>query len=180
MTTTGIGGLEASDSEASITWYEIYLKGKSDGTIDCLLNTAGGSIGTAPASYDYARHIGYVYNNASSNIEEFYQANNWVDIDCINILSAGTQTNYTDVSLVTCIPPKSRQVAVSIYTPITGKNCRVRRNGSAFAQQLESFNSAGEITNNGFVGTDSSQVIEYKTSSGGQCYISVVGYGLNL
>lgn len=181
ITTSGIGGLEASDSESSDTWYEIYLKGKSDGTINCLMNSSTGSIGTAPSGYSYGKLLGYVRNDSSSNFIEFYQVGNSVFKNDGDILSSGTATSFTDIVFSTYAPPNTSELRLGVYQGVTAKITYIRRNGSNYTSgDTLSYNEAGAFRNVFYVPCDSNRTVEYKVSSGGSTNIGIEGYRLNL
>lgn len=67
---TNQGGLDTG-AEANSTWYALWLIKRSDtGVVDALFS-ASFSAPTMPASYDYKRLIGAVYNDGSGNIQAF-------------------------------------------------------------------------------------------------------------
>lgn len=78
ITTSGANGLDTS-SEASSTWYYIWLIRKSsDGTLDSLLSTSSTSP-TMPSGYDQKCLVSAVRNNSSSDFIDFVQigSNYW-------------------------------------------------------------------------------------------------------
>lgn len=69
---TNQGGLDTG-SEATSTWYHVWLIQRSDtGVVDVLMSTSA-TAPTMPASYDRKRRIGAIYNNSSGNIDAFSQ-----------------------------------------------------------------------------------------------------------
>lgn len=69
---TNQGGLDTG-TEATSTWYHVWLIQRSDtGVVDVLFSTSA-TAPTMPTNYDRKRRIGAIYNNASGNIEAFTQ-----------------------------------------------------------------------------------------------------------
>jgi len=68
--TSGAGGLDTG-SEASMTWYFIFLiKNPATGTVNGLLSTSVDNP-TLPSGYTVKRRIGSVFNDSSSNFLPF-------------------------------------------------------------------------------------------------------------
>ncbi len=101
---TNQGGLDTS-SEATSTWYYVWLILRSDtGVVDALFSTSS-TAPTMPANYDYKRLIGAVFNDGSSNITAFkaYETAGgglqvrWdsptLDVDISNTLTTSARTD---------------------------------------------------------------------------------------
>jgi len=74
ITTTGAGGLMAGLTEASNTWYYIWIIRKSsDGTTDGILTADPAEIASMPTDYDQYTLVGAVRNDNSSNFVSFTQ-----------------------------------------------------------------------------------------------------------
>lgn len=114
ITASGANGLDTG-SEASSTWYHIWAIAKADGTLDGIFSTSS-TAPTLPANYVFYGYLGAIYNNSSSNLVPIFQRGNMVTMDNAfgSALSAGTQTNFTTVSLTAIVPP----TAISVDTLI--------------------------------------------------------------
>lgn len=180
ITTSGLNGLEASDTEAVDAWYEIYIIGKSDGTIDCLMNEEGTAITTRPTGYDYEMYVGSA-RQLSNNLTEGTQVGNYFTYEVtIRVLDGGTATTFTDVDISGEIPPRSR--VANITGQQTGATSRVtftRKDGETGAGQRwgpSEDNNAHPI----WAITDSNQIFEYEISGSGTLYMDLNGYYVNL
>ena len=188
ITTSGIGGLEASDSEASNTWYEVYvIVNPTSGASDILLNEAATAIGTPIASYTLKRLVGYAYNDTGDDLLLGIQYGNEFNYGTgIVELAAGRQDNYTSIDLKTSVPPKAFIVSAGIIIVDTGDptaSMYIRANGAAGDQIRVGGSIAGGTTGNYqhyiSVQTDAAQIIEYK-DTGSSANLKTLGYTLNL
>lgn len=104
VTNAGANGLDTG-SEATSTWYYIWLIGKSDGTLASLFSTqsALGSL-TLPSGYTYGLLVGAVYNDGSGNFRVFRQYGNKVLYDVLQLNGTYTDTSYSAKSVVTLVP----------------------------------------------------------------------------
>jgi len=116
ITQSGANGLDAG-SEASWTWYYIYVIYNPTTTTYAGLLSTSSSSPTMPSGYTKKRRIGVVINNGSSNFKQ-YRANyhlgrevfhvyNDEDEDNVQLLSNGGATSWTDVYAGASIPPTS-------------------------------------------------------------------------
>ena len=71
ITVSGVGGLDASDTETVSTWYYLQAVWKDDGTYGAILSSSSGALGTAPTGYVNRAKLHAVYNNSDGNINEF-------------------------------------------------------------------------------------------------------------
>jgi hypothetical protein len=114
ITSSGANGLDTG-SEGSSRWYHIWAIGKTDGTLDGLLSESAAAP-TLPSGYTYKGYLGAVYNDASSNFVDFSQRGRLVgtsrDLTTNQVLSGGTQTSYTAISLAAAIPPTATAVFI--------------------------------------------------------------------
>jgi hypothetical protein len=108
ITVSGANGLD-TDTEAASTWYHIWAIAKSDGTSAALFSTSSTSP-TMPASYTYKAYLGAIYNNSSSDFITLHQTGKTVSIPDVSVLSNGTATSYTAVSLTTAVPTTAKKV----------------------------------------------------------------------
>ena len=109
ITSSGVDGLDTG-SEASSTWYYIWIISKEDDTVASLLSTSA-TAPTMPTDYVYKGLVGAVYNNSSSNFDVITQTNNHVARASHAVVSAGTATSITSVSLTGIVPPNARVVS---------------------------------------------------------------------
>ena len=192
ITTSGINGLEASDSEGADKWYEIQIRAQSDSTTGCLLNEAGTAVGTVPTSYDYHMIVGYVRNDSSSNFADFSQHGTIVNYDeryynsgYFRALSGGTATSFTNVDLSSDIPPDTSCARVILSDVGDNHAVQVQKDGaqgttfgSIVTTEQEHYCINVGTDKTGESGTD--RTIEYIVASGGSLTIDVIGYELNL
>jgi hypothetical protein len=131
LNASGAGGLDAG-SEASNTWYYVYLIGKTDGTVSAMFSTVNesvsGSISFANASgYTLKRQLPLaVRNDGSSNIIPFVVGDGWPHRPRIHydvpyrgysatgtagvteFLTNGSSTSFAAASAAAFIPPISQ------------------------------------------------------------------------
>ena len=91
---TAQGGLDGTEGVAGTpdvsTWYYIWLIARSDtGVVDALFSESA-TAPTMPASYDFKRLIGAVFNNAAGNIDQF---------TAYETEGGGLEIQYTTISL---------------------------------------------------------------------------------
>lgn len=72
LTVSGLGGLDTG-SEASSTWYYIYLVPSATSGVFSVVASITDPASGGPTGYDIYRYIGTIRNDSSSNILEFYQ-----------------------------------------------------------------------------------------------------------
>jgi hypothetical protein len=174
ISASGANGLDTG-SEASSTWYYIYLIKKPDGTVASLLSASATSP-TLPSGYTMKRLIGAVYNNGSSNFEVFRQFGRkvmWEDDN--NILSNGVGggvTSFATVAAANFIPHAIARIGIfTCY--IEGDNTDLfvshgDKTGSSGGVQV----AEGEVTGGTYAGDMS--VFEMPVNSSGQ-----IAYRLN-
>lgn len=110
ITASGANGLDTG-TEATSTWYHIWVIAQQAGTVASLLSVSP-TAPTMPANYIFMGYVGAVYNNGSNNFVVFSQKGNMVAVSLTNTLSAGTQTSYTAVSLAAAVPTTATSVLV--------------------------------------------------------------------
>ncbi len=118
ITDSGANGLDTG-SEASSTWYYIWLIGKTDGTVDGLLSASSTSP-TMPSGYDYKLRLGSVYNNGSSDFRAFIKRGDWVSQKTVNVVTDGTATTVTSVDISSAAPPTIEGVSFNIFGYFAG------------------------------------------------------------
>jgi hypothetical protein len=106
----GANGLDAG-AEAASTWYHLWaiadVRDPETPVIASLLSTSS-TAPTLPANYTLKQYIGAIYNDASSNFIVIRQNNDRVSRAPISVLSGGTATVETAVSLVSALPVTAR------------------------------------------------------------------------
>lgn len=185
-------GLDAG-AEASNTWYYYYLIKRVDtGVTSVIASTVNESVSgsiTLPTNYTVKRQLPFcVRNDGSSNILKFAVAEGWparprityqVPMTYVNggptwtngstnVLSNGTQTAYTGVSMTSYVPPISRMADLHIVYRGTGY-CKLRTTGDTNEYGIPVQPGAGTPawgSVNNFP-TNSSQSIDYLTTSAG-------------
>lgn len=109
ITTSGPNGLDAT-SEASSTWYYIWVIAKADGTLAGLLSTSA----TAPAlptGYTFKALQSQAYNDGGSDLDPFYQVDRTVYIQGVKAIDDTTgSTTYASLSMAAIVPPNAREV----------------------------------------------------------------------
>lgn len=125
LTASGANGLDTG-SEASSTWYYLWVIGKTDGSGVAGLFSTSSTAPTLPATYTYKALVSVVRNNGSSNFTTFYQLDRDIYLNQTNIFTAktaGADNTYesysvgaggADVDLRTVIPPIARKLRGTI------------------------------------------------------------------
>jgi len=114
ITNSGVNGLDQG-SEASDTWYYIYMIwNPSTETVAGLLS-ASSSNPTLPSGYDKKRLVGAVRNDGSSNFKHFLQRGNLVTAS-ETVFSTTWQTNsWRTYSLSSLVPVMTASVYYDTY-----------------------------------------------------------------
>jgi hypothetical protein len=192
ITTSGANGLDTG-TEASNTWYSVWVIGKLDGTTAALLSTSATSP-VMPSGYVLKRRVGWVKNNGSSNFLKFYQQLISImtrrilydeDQSVLTVLSLGSAGSFTDVDLASLVPSTSIHAVLAIDLIGAGgggvDSVQLRPNGATATDGpycvYANHTIAGTIRGNFPVRTDSSQIIEYRvTDTNDDATILVIGY----
>jgi hypothetical protein len=186
ITASGANGLDTG-SEATSTWYALHVIDGPNVAVASLLSLSA-TAPTLPAGYTVFRRVGWVRNSgggdlligesigASRSREFFYTQNEGARLE----LDDGAAETWTDVDLVSTVPPTSRRVQLRCsQTADGGPTFSLRTNGLAttFAT-LPATASSGTVQQTSlYMLTDASQVIEYiNTSSGGAVDIILDSY----
>jgi len=114
ITVSGINGLDTG-SEAVDTWYNLWVI--FDGTnIDGLLSISSTISGlTLPSGYFLAGLVGAVFNNPSSDFNDFQQVGNNSVFEDVIALSAASSGTIIPIDLSSIIPPIAKKVFGSIF-----------------------------------------------------------------
>jgi hypothetical protein len=121
ITNSGAGGLDTG-SEASSTWYYVWIIGKADGTVSGMLSTSS-TAPTMPSGYTYKARVGAVRNDGSSNFLFLRQRGRTCSLQWSwNVLNGGTATSWTDISTAyaAVIPPIAESAELALYTTAGG------------------------------------------------------------
>jgi hypothetical protein len=114
ITAAGANGLDTG-AEAISTWYHIWEIAKADGTKAALLSISA-TAPTMPSGYTYKAYIGAIYNDSSGNFIAIHQVGSRVARSEVAVLSSGTQTTTTSVSLASAVPTTAKLVRGSVQT----------------------------------------------------------------
>lgn len=193
ISASGANGLDTG-SEASNTWYNLYVVSKSSDTTDTkfVFSTSTTYAGiTDPAGYDIGRRLPFVVrNNPSSNLLRFKllsSVNNqtefyWIDSETgssiYEIVSGGTSTSFSSITNSASIPPEA--VEVTCVARTTNNNAT-----AVTIKDSDSTISTGyriAATDGGVFGLpcwfkvtlDSSQTFRYKVTSTGAVTIQLM------
>jgi len=183
---SGANGLDTG-SEASDTWYSIWVIAGGGNPVASLLSVSSSSP-TLPGTYTVKRRVGWVRNDGSSNFyDDFTQSNGrdrlilWRESEVtLEVLTNGGATTYADVDLSEFVPPTCQIAYLNMNhdSDFFTDSVNVRPNGSSLTETAYKI-YGGDTTGNGlfFMETDSAQIIEYENSSAGEeTDIWVVGY----
>lgn len=102
---TNAGGLNTG-AEAANTWYEVHLIRRPDtGVVDVMFTTTANRA-TLPANYTQQRRIGWIRNDAGSNILAFTHVDNYFTLTTqINDVAASVTVTAAQVTLT--VPPNT-------------------------------------------------------------------------
>lgn len=131
ITVSGAGGL-ANGTEASGTWYYIWLVSDSGSNVAGILSTSA-TAPTMPVGYTFRRLLGVVRNNAGGDFEPFVQYGNshWLTElpssgNFLTVTNSGTPVGVQTTSMSTQVPP----VAKSWFPSLTVTNSNSNDFGS--------------------------------------------------
>jgi hypothetical protein len=97
------GGLNTG-SVAANTWYEVHLIRRSDTEVVDVMFTTTANRATLPANYDAQRRIGWVRTDASANIRQFVQVDDYFTL--VTAVQDASATNSTTAAAITItVPP---------------------------------------------------------------------------
>lgn len=188
ITSTGANGRMSGQTETANQWWDLWAIGDSTGT-----NSPKGFLvphgvtPVLPAGYNIkADTTVRVRNDASSNFMPFYLTGDYQFYETqmlqsatgtspTLVLSAGSASSFTDVSLASFVPPDSTMAILNCYNIILDTLSFIRRKGETHeGTQI----SEGDDMGHAYVPmqTDASQMIQYKKSGGGNLDILVRGF----
>lgn len=191
----GANGLDTG-AEAASTWYNIWvIHNPTAGTTAGLLSLSS-TAPTMPSGFTYKRRVGAVRNDGSSNFLRFELRDSvtlYTEVEIeTRALNAGQATTLTDVSLTSFVPPTSRRVFLHVYVAVnhnaagTNFDTHILQKGApgttdgiiAVAHRAQSSGTVHAAANTLWVGTNASQVVQYKinnvpaTSGGVTLYVA--------
>lgn len=175
ITNTGLNGRNVDTAEQADKWYAVYL----------ILNPTTGIVGgqlvneddipgwTLPAGFTKTRRVGWVRNNSSSNLRNFFTDGDghfrqifWrLELSARNVLNSGSSTGWSNVDCSEFIPPTSITGWFEHYfDPYSTDQFETRANGEGytFMWMSESVLGSGAMW---ICNCDSSQIIEYRVGS---------------
>jgi hypothetical protein len=186
---TGANGRDTG-TEAANTWY--YLWVISDGTTPAALLSLSSTAPTMPGGYGYKRLVGAIRNDGSSNFLRFNQMGEWTYYRAMkSVLSGGTATSWTSVSIATFVPPSATEASVRLYATVTADTGGVfqaslgHESGTAYASAAYYF-SAANLDNiwdtvSTAIPLPTAQTVYYINGSvNGSTYVDVMAFRLNL
>jgi hypothetical protein len=192
LTVSGEGGLDTG-TEASDTWYAVLvIDDTTEGNSPKGLLSLSATSPTLPSGYDVFRRIGWIRNNPSGNIMEFFQSGSGNTRTVkfletrpnLQVLNSGSATTWTSVDLSGLVPSTSCYVFLNVAfrTGASGaaSNLLDLRKKGAVNQVIKI--SAGVVSSSNMhtymdMTTDSSQNIEYRVSnSNNRSGIHVLGW----
>lgn len=188
---TGAGGRVAAENagaEKASDWYHVWAIQKTDGTKALFASLAafpgGASIySLLPAGYVYAGYLGAVYNNASSNFEQFFQRGHIAHSSPTMAIAPGTSSSIASVSLAALVPDSATAV-------IGGIRARPASAGTQASVTLYPhttlnlgsisfiWSSSGAVTNAAQfrLMLEQAQTIRYAVGAGDECDIEISGW----
>lgn len=192
ITTSGKNGLDTG-AEASDTWYYIWMIYNPGTQETAGLLSASSSSPTLPSGFTKKRLVGAVRNNGSSNFRQFLQTDTDVDyFEQETLLSAGSATSYTALSLASMMPTSLSPTAsingkagtsggsgtgVVSRVSLDGTNKYVQLNVAASASSGNAMNVGGSL---GPVPQRNGQLYYVVSDSNDYLDLYVRGFTLNL
>jgi len=173
MATAGIGGIQSGSSETNSTWYAVYVVGKtSDGSINGQLVPYGTAFAFESGGWDVRHRTGWVYNDGSGNLLNFYQygRNHHLNLGIAD-LAGGSSASFAAVTL--SVPPSGVHEAHIFFAGLTS-------NFSLSLDGTNVWNTGGTLTGANFIARvpiNSSKQIWYRRDAGaGTLDIDTVGW----
>jgi len=124
---SGANGLDTGD-EANSTWYSLWVIYNPDDVLTASLISASATSPTLPTGYTKKRRVGWVYNNSSGNILQFYQSGAWfhtpVTAGVFEILANGQSTTRVALACAGKCPSTARMVSLNVSTVNGGTEAR--------------------------------------------------------
>lgn len=180
ITVSGIDGLDTG-SEASDTWYFVWLIKHTDGTVSGLLSLSSTSP-TLPAGYTKKRRLGSIRNDTGSDIIPFAQNGNanrrtYSYLSIITSrqpLSGGSSEPIAAVDLSSFVPPTTQ--TANIFANQGGAVAALLLLNDVTGNAIELLSSGQASSYNDFPITSSQTMAYTNFGSGGLSDIYVRGY----
>lgn len=188
ITSTGANGRMSGQNETANQWWDVWAIGDSTAT-----NSPKGFLvphgvtPVLPSGYNIkADTTVRIRNDASSNFMPFYLSGiyQFYETQMIQsatgasptlVLTSGGASSFTDVSLASFVPPDASIAILNCYNIISNTQSFIRRKG-----ETHEGTQIGENDDMGHayvpIQTDTSQMIQYKKSGGGNLDILVRGF----
>jgi len=121
LAVSGANGLDTG-SEAADTWYSVWVIASTNASIVASLLSTSATAPTLPVGYSFKRRVGWVRNNAASDLFRFYHNDDWwvwnevLDASPFRLVNNGQATTFTAVTAFA--PSTCRLIACS---------CSIRR-----------------------------------------------------
>lgn len=186
----GANGLQTGQSEATSTWYEVYIIADSSGSNDPCGILVPVGISFSQSGYDKKCLIGYVRNDSSGNFLQFTMYNKghdrlviW-DESSIGALTDGASATYVDIDCTALAPPSALYLllGVEFETGASGAasdELSVRPNGQTGGSVsiTQGIVSSSKMKAQIELACDSAQLIEYKVTDAANNKASVKVFG---
>lgn len=183
-------------SEAADTWYAVHVIGDTEEVNPTTAIFSASETPTLPSGYDVFRRVGWVKNNASSDILSFEQIGRgssrtfwWNQENTLTrVLTSGQDLTFTDVDASAYVSPSSNQfIALLSFKTGSGggsqsdNKVHIRGNASSIANSLTIYSSGEKTTDfmndNITIRCDDNQIFEYRVdSSSNEATIAVAAY----
>lgn len=182
----GVNGIDTG-ALANSTWYAVHqIADTSSNKSTAFLISTSATAPYLPFSYDVFKRIGWVLTDGSANILKFFSYGNgnqrtymWDAI--MNELSAAGNTSYTAVNMQSSVPSTSTLAYINckLIPNADGDSALLRPTGSSATanQYIFAPTAAKTVSESKWINTNTSQSIDYKTSSASDALtIDVAGF----
>ena len=178
ITVAGVGGLQTGLTEATDTWYSVWvIHNQTDSLTRALLATSA-TDPTLPTNYTKKRSVGWVRNDGSSNFLKFYNMGDWIFYDDpygnaeLQVIDVTADVNiWTAASCASKgVPPTSRLAKINGYvSSASNLTANFRPTGSSATQGIVWIEGHNTITTHQTaniieIPLNSAQSFDYKAS----------------
>lgn len=155
----GAGGSNLADPAS--TWHSIFAISNGS-TMSVIVDSGNVTTPALPSGYTLWRLIGYVYNDASNNVVPFYKRGKYVTLFTNNVLlvEASAQADYTELSLLNVIPPRTVSVNLGYWVQRNTSNTngvRIRPLGA-----LNNFYTGASDSTHGYGNVDDAAAANFR------------------
>lgn len=188
ISTTGAGGRQSGLAEQSSSWYEVFIIAESDGANPAAFLVDDSQTTSLPSGYSTKRRVGWVRNNGSSNLSQWYQFGSqfwWDDPTNHEPLNTNSPAGSNTIGIKPQVPPD----AVAAHLRTLGKGdgtsssthyLEVRgaqqTNGVMVGSRGWAPNSALDAEDTGYTPINDTRQITYLTNNSAQAIIRVNGW----